>query len=117
MVQGVHASAAAVRSLGGDHLIVTAGNTVADETYEMTRRRVVRKLAAMASAAEAEGVTLCLEPLNIFVDHPDYWLTTMAQAADIVEEIDSPNMKILYDIYHQQITEGNILANLENTRR
>ena len=113
MVQGVHASAAAVRSLGGDHMIVTAGNTVAGETYEMTRRRVVRKLSAMASAAEAEGMTLCLEPLNIFVDHPDYWLTTMAQAADIVEEIDSPNMKILYDIYHQQITEGNILADLE----
>lgn len=113
MVQGVHASAAAVRSLGGDHMIVTAGNTVAGETYEMTRRRVVGKLAAMTSAAEEEGVTLCLEPLNIFVDHPDYWLTTMAQAADIIEEIDSPNLKILYDIYHQQITEGNILANLE----
>ena len=93
MVQGVHASAAAVRSLGGDHMIVTAGNTVAGETYKMTRRRVVRKLSAMASAAEAEGVTLCLEPLNIFVDHPDYWLTTMAQAADIVEEIDSPNIR------------------------
>jgi hydroxypyruvate isomerase len=113
MVQGVSSSAAAVRSLGGDHMIVTAGNTVAGESYEMTRRRVVRKLTAMASAAEAEGVTLCLEPLNIFVDHPDYWLTTMAEAADIVEEVDSPSMKILYDIYHQQITEGNIIANLE----
>jgi hydroxypyruvate isomerase len=113
MVRGVSTSAAIVRSLGGDHLIVTTGNTVAGESYEMTRRRVVRKLAAMASAAESEGVILCLEPLNIFVDHPDYWLTTMAQAADIVEEIDSPSMKILYDIYHQQITEGNVIANLE----
>lgn len=113
MVQGVATSAAAAQSLGGDHLIVTAGNTVAGERYEMTRRRVVRKLTAMASAAEAEGVTLCLEPLNIFVDHPDYWLTTMAEAADIVQEVDSPSMKILYDIYHQQITEGNIIANLE----
>ncbi len=113
MVQGVSASAVAVRALGGDHLIVTAGNTAAGESYEMTRRRVVRKLGAMATAAESEGMTLCLEPLNIFVDHPDYWLTTMAQAADIVEEVDSPSMKILYDIYHQQITEGNIIADLE----
>jgi hydroxypyruvate isomerase len=91
---------------------VTAGNAVPGETYEMTRRRVLRKLKAMAAAAESAGVTLCLEPLNVHDDHPGYWLTTMAQAADLVDEVDSPGLKILYDIYHQQITEGSILANL-----
>ena len=54
-----------------------------------------------------------LEPLNPFVDHAGYWLETMAQAMDILEEVDSPNLKILYDIYHQQITEGNIIANMQ----
>ena len=111
-VAGVRRAAEAGRSFGTSTLIVTAGNQVPGETYEMTRRRVLRKLNPMAAAAEQEGVTLCLEPLNVHDDHPGYWLTTMAQAADLVEEVNSPNFKILYDIYHQQITEGSILANL-----
>ncbi len=111
-VAGVARAAAVGRSLGTTNFIVTAGNVVPGESYEMTRRRVLRKLKAMAAAANQEGVTLCLEPLNVHADHPGYWLTTMAQAADLVEEVDLPSLKILYDIYHQQITEGSILANL-----
>lgn len=111
-VQGLRGSAAAARRLGCSTLIVTTGNCIAGESDESTRRRVVRKLQAMATAAEEEQMTLCLEPLNPFVDHPGYWLTTMAQAADLVEAVDSPNLKILYDIYHQQMTEGKILYNL-----
>jgi hydroxypyruvate isomerase len=111
-VAGVVRAAAVGRKLGASTLIVTAGNVVAGESYETTRRRVLRKLKAMAAAARQEGVTLCLEPLNVHDDHPGYWLTTMAQAADLVEEVDLPSLKILYDIYHQQITEGSILANL-----
>ena len=47
------------------------------------------------------------------MDHPGYWLNTMAQAADIVADVDSPHLKILYDIYHQQLTEGNLIRNLQ----
>jgi hydroxypyruvate isomerase len=111
-VQGVRDSATAARALGCSTMIVTTGNVVAGESDDMTRRRILRKLQAMAAVAEQEEVTLVLEPLNPFVDHPGYWLTTMAQAADLVEEVDSHNLKILYDIYHQQMTEGKILANL-----
>ena len=111
-VQGVRDSAAAARTLGCATMIVTTGNIVAGESDEVMRRRVVRKLQAMAAAAEQEQMTLVLEPLNPFVDHPGYWLTTMAQAADILEEVNSPNLKILYDIYHQQMTEGKIIDNL-----
>jgi hydroxypyruvate isomerase len=109
---GVVRAAAVGRQLGTSTFIVTAGNSVAGESYEITRRRVLRKLKAMAAAAQQEGVMLCLEPLNVRDDHPGYWLTTMAQAADLVEEVGLPSLKILYDIYHQQITEGSILANL-----
>jgi hydroxypyruvate isomerase len=112
-VDGVVASAKAARGFDCSTLIVTTGNVVAGESWEITRRRVVRKLRKMAEAAEGEGVTLVLEPLNPFVDHAGYWLTTMAQAADLIHEVDSPNLKILYDIYHQQVTEGKIIANLK----
>ncbi len=115
-VQGVQRAAQVAAMLGASRLIVTAGNSVAGESFETTRRRVLRKLKLMAVAAQQAGVTLCLEPLNVHDDHPGYWLTTMAQAADLVEEVDLPSLKILYDIYHQQITEGSIIANLRKYR-
>ncbi len=113
LVQGVSDSADVARSFGGNGVIVTTGNVVAGESYEITRRRVVRKLRKMAAVAADKGITLFLEPLNPFVDHAGYWLVTMAQASDIVAEVDSPALTILYDLYHQQISEGNLIANLQ----
>jgi hydroxypyruvate isomerase len=112
VVDGVVESAGVARLLDCKTLIVTTGNVLADETFEITRRRVVRKLKKMAQAAEDQGVVLVLEPLNPLVDHPGYWLTKLSQAVDIIQEVDSPSLKILDDLYHQQVSEGNLTANL-----
>jgi len=112
LMDGIAESVRVARSLDCSRLIVTTGNVLADETYEITRRRVVRKLKRMAAIAADNGVTLVLEPLNPLVDHRGYWLTTLAQAVDIVQEVDSPGLRILDDLYHQQITEGNLIGNL-----
>jgi len=112
LVQGMKETARVARELGCRTVIATTGNTYDDESYEITRRRVVRQTAAVARVAEDNGLTLVVEPLNTLVDHHGYWLTKMAQAMDIVEEIGSPAAKVLDDIYHQQITEGNIIPNL-----
>lgn len=113
LVQGVADTAKVAQSLDCRTIIVTTGDAIAGETYELTRRRVVRKLRKMADVAVDQGVQLALEPLNPIVDHKGYWLTTMAQAGDIVEEVASSGLTILYDLYHQQITEGNLIANLQ----
>jgi hydroxypyruvate isomerase len=105
-------TAAVARELGCRTIICTTGNRYDDEPYEVTWRRVVRQTAAVARVAEDHGLTMVIEPLNTLVDHPGYWLTRLAQAVDIVEEIGSPAVKILNDIYHQQIMEGNIIPNL-----
>ncbi len=73
---------------------------------------IVACLKAAAPVAEAAGITLALEPLNILVDHPGYYLTTSAEGFEIIGEVGSPNVKLLYDIYHQQITEGNLIATI-----
>lgn len=112
MTQAAIDVAAVAHSLNCKSLIVTTGNEIAGESYEITRRRVVRKLKAMSAVAADEGLRICLEPLNPFVDHKHYWLTTMAQAGDIVEEVDSTGLGILYDLYHQQLTEGKLIDNL-----
>jgi hydroxypyruvate isomerase len=112
LAKGVKRSAEVAQALGCSMLIVTTGNEVEGESWGDTRSRVVDGLKAMASAAADENVTLVLEPLNALVDHEGYWLTRSSDAADIIEEVGSPHLKILYDIYHQQITEGNVIANI-----
>ncbi|OGV83670.1 MAG: hypothetical protein A3K19_25170 [Lentisphaerae bacterium RIFOXYB12_FULL_65_16] len=109
---GLTQSIAAARKLNVDRLILTTGNERKAETYEITRRTVVRNLKAIAPILEKEKMTLVLEPLNPIVNHLGYWLTKMSEAADICYEVDSPYVKILMDIYHQQVTEGNVIANL-----
>jgi hypothetical protein len=66
----------------------------------------------LAPLVEAVGITVVVEPLNVLVDHPGYYLTTSAEGFEILDEVGSQAVKLLFDIYHQQITEGNLLANI-----
>lgn len=69
-------------------------------------------LRAAAPMLEAEGITLVIEPLNLRVNHPGYYLYSSDEAFDIVKEVASPCIKVLFDIYHQQITEGDVTQRL-----
>ncbi len=62
--------------------------------------------------AERHGVTLCLEMLNSKVDHKDYQADHTAWAVQVVQGVDSPRLKLLYDIYHMQVMEGNVIATI-----
>ena len=73
---------------------------------------VLECLQELAPLAEATGVTLVLEPLNNLVDHAGYWLKNSSVGFELVRKIDSPSIRLLFDIYHQQITEGNIIERL-----
>jgi len=112
LVEGMENTAKVARELGCHTIIATVGNVLDDETYEITRRRVVRNVSAVAKVAADYGLHIVLEPLNTLVDHHGYWLTKMTQAVDIVQEAGSPAIKILMDLYHQQIMEGNLINNL-----
>lgn len=112
LVAGMKETAVVAHTLNCPTVIVTTGNTLDDETFEITRRRVVRNLRAIAPVAEDNGLTIVLEPLNTLVDHHGYWLTKMTEAVDLVQDVNSPAIKILMDLYHQQIQEGNLINNL-----
>lgn len=62
--------------------------------------------------AERHGVTLCLEVLNSKVDHKDYQADHTAWAVKVIQGVSSPRLKILYDIYHMQIMEGDVIATI-----
>ena len=93
-------------------LIATTGQDQEGLDRETQHDNIVEVLSRVAPDAEKAGVTLVLEPLNTAVDHPGYFLTTSTEGYEIVEEVGSPNVKLLYDIYHQQITEGNVIDNV-----
>ena len=73
---------------------------------------VVETLRRAADILAPHNVTMVLEPLN-FRDHPGLFLTKIAQGFEICKAVDSPACKILCDIYHQQIQEGNIIPNID----
>jgi len=93
-------------------LLVTTGNEIQGVSREAQHQSIVDGLKVAAGIVEAEGITLCLEPLNILVNHKGYYLYTSAEGFQIIDEVGSPNVKLLFDIYHQQITEGNLIANI-----
>ena len=73
---------------------------------------VVESLRRAVEILEPHGLVMVLEPLNPR-DHPGLFLKKAAQAFEICRAVDSPSCKILFDIYHQQITEGNLIPNID----
>lgn len=111
-VEGAKESILKAKEVGAPTLIVTTGNEMADVSIWAQHDSIVSGLRGIAPFAEDHGITLVLEPLNIAVDHKGYFLSSSAEGFDIVRAVNSPNVKLLYDIYHQQITEGNLIATI-----
>jgi hydroxypyruvate isomerase len=73
---------------------------------------VIESLKMASGILEPHGITMVLEPLN-FRNHPGLFLSESPQAYEICKAVNSPSCKILFDIYHQQIQEGNLIPNIE----
>jgi hydroxypyruvate isomerase len=74
---------------------------------------VIDNLRYCCDIAEPAGLTIVLEPLNIHHDHPGLFLNGIPQAYAICRAVNRPACKIVNDIYHQQITEGNLIPNID----
>lgn len=72
----------------------------------------VEALRRIAPLAEERGVTVVVEMLNSLVDHPDHFADRTAIGVAIAEGVGSPRVKLLYDVYHMQVMEGNVIATL-----
>jgi len=108
---GLRESLEAAKFCGTRVLMSQVGNDNGRPREEQ-RASIVAGLRACAPLCEAAGVTLAIEPLNLPYDHPGYYLSSSHEAFGIVREVASPNIKVLYDIYHQQITEGDLANTL-----
>ena len=106
----------AATALGAKKLITQVGPDTG-APREVQHAAIAETLIAAKPILETYGITVMPEPLNTKVNHPGYYLTAADEAFSIVREVESPFVKIVYDIYHQQITEGDIIptvtANLD----
>ena len=83
-----------------------------DISYQTSN--VIETLKRASDILEPNNLVMVLEPLN-FRDHPGLFLTESPQAFQICKAVDSPSCKILFDIYHQQIQEGNLIPNIDDS--
>jgi hydroxypyruvate isomerase len=93
--------------------IVCTGNVVQGLSEEQMMQSVLEGLMPTVEMAEKAGITLLLEPLNDRYDHPGYFLTSSDVGAEICRKIASPSMKLLFDCYHMQIMEGDLVRHIE----
>ena len=80
---------------------------------EKQHKSMVEGLKACVPYLEESGITLVVEPLNTRVDHAGYYLSSSDEAAEIMKEVGSPYVKMLFDIYHQQIMEGDLIRRIK----
>lgn len=109
-------SLAEAKARGIGNLIVLTGNREHDVTDAEHRAHAAACLARIAPEAEAAGVNLNLEYLNTRVDHPDYCFNKLEWGLDVVRRVNSPRVKILLDLYHRQIMEGDLVRALKEAK-
>jgi len=96
---------------GVPNVITFSGNRRGMADEEGARNTVIG-LNRVKKIAEDHGVTICIELLNSKVNHPDYMADHTAWGVRVVEEVNSPNVRLLYDIYHMQIMEGDLISTI-----
>ncbi|MFL2600933.1 MAG: hydroxypyruvate isomerase family protein [Flavobacteriaceae bacterium] len=93
-------------------MTVVPGHVDLTKNIAYQTANVIEVLKKASDLLEPHGLVMVLEPLN-FRDHPGLFLSESPQAYEICKSVNSPSCKILFDIYHQQIQEGNLIPNIE----
>jgi hydroxypyruvate isomerase len=93
-------------------IIVLSGNRVEGISRDAHHQACIEALKRGADVAAKQNITLLLENIDQ-EENPKYYLTSVAEGFEIIRKVDHPNVKFLYDFYHEQIAEGNLIEKLE----
>jgi len=93
-------------------VIVLSGDRIENLSHQAQHDACVEVLKRSADIAAQRNVTLLLENIDP-EENPKYFLTSVAEGFEIVRKVDHPHVKVLYDFYHEQIAEGNLIEKLE----
>jgi len=102
--------------MGVPNVITFSGNRKGMSDDEGAKNCVIG-LNRIKKIAEDNGVTICMELLNSKVNHKDYMCDHTAWGVGVMEQVNSPNVKLLYDIYHMQIMEGDLIHTITDNEK
>ena len=105
----------AAKQVGCSRLEVLTGNSLPGVPRETQMANCVATLQAAVPALAANGMTAVVELLNSTVDHPDYFLNTVEDGVEMVRRAGSPHVKLLLDIYHVQVMQGNVIQRIRDS--
>jgi hydroxypyruvate isomerase len=111
--KSLHAAIDEAVANGVPNIITFSGNRKGMDDREGADN-CVASLTRVKSHAEDKGITLCMEYLNSKVNHKDYIFDHIAWGVDVMKRVNSPRVKILFDIYHAQIMDGDIVRNIRD---
>ena len=111
ILTGLRKNIEAAADTGFPNVIVMSGNR-AGLADDVGADNCVEGLKQIASFAEEKKVTVCMELLNSKRNHKDYQCDRTAWGADVCKRVGSPRVKLLYDIYHMQVQEGDVIATI-----
>jgi len=112
-LEEIEASCETAKKLDCKMMTVVGGNDIKDVSQEKMHENIIEGLKKAAPIAEKHGIMLILEPMNIKVDHKGHCLYGSVPATKIIRAVNSPMVKLNWDLYHMYITEGNLLENLK----
>ncbi len=110
----IRASCRVANDLGCKLMTVVGGNDQPGLTQEAMHANIVTALKRVAPIAEQHGVTLILEPMNIRVDHKGHCLYGSEKSVKICRAVDSKFVKLNWDLYHMQLSEGDLCGHLRD---
>jgi hydroxypyruvate isomerase len=105
----------AAKSVNCNRLEVLTGNSLPGVPRETQMDNCVATLKAALPLLEANGMTAIVELLNSNVDHPGYFLNTVEDGVKMVQRAGSPHVKLLFDIYHVQVMQGNLIQRIRDS--
>jgi hydroxypyruvate isomerase len=112
-LEGLKESIGMAKKMGTKFLISQGGDDTGAR-WDFQYNSVLTGLRAGAELLQEAGITLLLEPVNNKHNYPwKTWLDSSGEGFSLIKEVGSPNIRLLFDIYHQQISEGDILRRLE----
>ena len=114
-VDHIRESVEVAKRVNAKWMTVVPGHVDLGQEMGYQTAHVVEALRRASTILEPHGLIMVLEPLNWWTNHAGQFLSEIPQAYEICRAVDSPSCKILFDIYHQQITEGNIIPNIDKS--
>ena len=115
LLREVEASALRACELDVPRLLVMAGTELDGVRRETQSKSLVESCKRCAEIAERYDLSIALEPLNSILDHPEYFLTDCRDGADVIRAVDSPRLRLVFDVYHQQTQRGDLEDALRET--